>query len=189
MKIDEYQGKAMRTSPDGQDRIKNGCLGLIGESGELVDVVKKYMFQSGENPELPIDALESEIGDILWYCAQVFTGLGLKMSCYGSDFDDITAIIPQQIGFSVCSPDFEELFDLEWHCVDVSRSAQRAYHLAFVAEDKYTLAAYVHMMIFTLALICAKIGTSIQTVAERNIEKLARRYPEGFDPARSMNRE
>jgi hypothetical protein len=29
MNLNEYQKLAMRTSPDGHDRIKNGCMGLI----------------------------------------------------------------------------------------------------------------------------------------------------------------
>ena len=41
MDLNEYQRLAMRTSPDGHDRIKNGCLGLIGESGEIADIIKK----------------------------------------------------------------------------------------------------------------------------------------------------
>lgn len=53
MNLNEYQRLALRTSGAGHDRIKNGCLGLIGESGEIVDIVKKFMFQSGENPPFP----------------------------------------------------------------------------------------------------------------------------------------
>lgn len=40
MRIEEYQLLAMRTSTEGHDRVENGCLGLIGESGEIVDAVK-----------------------------------------------------------------------------------------------------------------------------------------------------
>ena len=41
----DYQRLAMRTSPDGHDRMMNGCMGLIGESGEVVDAVKKWKHQ------------------------------------------------------------------------------------------------------------------------------------------------
>lgn len=33
------------------------------------------------------------------------------------------------------------------------------------------------------------LGLSLDEIAERNIEKLRRRYPEGFDPDRSRNRD
>ena len=60
----------MRTSPwDGHDKIDNGVLGLMGEAGELIDVYKKYMYQSGLNAELPKKQLIEELGDVLWYLA------------------------------------------------------------------------------------------------------------------------
>ena len=75
MKIEEYQALAMRTSTDGHDRTLNGCMGLIGESGEIVDIVKKWKFQSGDHAEFPKDKLIDETGDVLWYCAELATGL------------------------------------------------------------------------------------------------------------------
>ncbi len=39
------------------------------------------------------------------------------------------------------------------------------------------------------ALFATALGEDIQTIMERNIEKLKGRYPEGFDKARSINRE
>ena len=80
MKTDEYQALAMRTSPDGHDRILNGCMGLIGETGEIVDLVKKWKFQSGDNAELPKDKLIDECGDVLWYCAELATGLNENLT-------------------------------------------------------------------------------------------------------------
>ena len=38
MTLNEYQHLAQRTSGPGHDRLLNGCLGLIGESGEIVDI-------------------------------------------------------------------------------------------------------------------------------------------------------
>lgn len=39
-----------------------------------------------------------------------------------------------------------------------------------------------------LALLCSALGTTLEEVMKRNIEKLMRRYPDGFDPERSVNR-
>lgn len=76
MDLNEYQRLAMRTSPNDHDRIKNGCLGLIGESGEIVDLVKKHLFQSVPGTALPVNALINEMGDVLWYCMETITGIG-----------------------------------------------------------------------------------------------------------------
>ena len=70
MKINEYQQLAMRTlNPklDRKDILINGVMGLCGESGEAIDIVKKHLAQGHE---LDRDALIKELGDIAWYLAE-----------------------------------------------------------------------------------------------------------------------
>ena len=79
---EDYQRLAMRTSPEGHDRMLNGCMGLIGEAGEVVDIVKKWKFQSGDHADLPKDKLIEECGDVLWYCAlqvRVYHMMGIPL--------------------------------------------------------------------------------------------------------------
>ena len=107
MTINEYQKLAMTTlnpALDKKDVLINGVMGLCGESGEAIDIVKKWLAQGHE---LDTEKLAKELGDIAWYLAETATALGL-------DLEDIFAA---------------------------------------------------------------------------NIEKLRKRYPEGFDPERSINRE
>lgn len=78
MNINDYQKQAERTSGslDSADQILNGVMGLNGEAGECIDIVKKCLFQGHElNREKLID----ELGDVLWYIAQTATGLGVNM--------------------------------------------------------------------------------------------------------------
>ena len=72
MTFDEYQVLAQRTSPANHDRIVKGALGLAGEAGECADYVKKHLFQ-GHN--LDCAHLVEEIGDVLWYCAELAAGI------------------------------------------------------------------------------------------------------------------
>lgn len=74
--FDEYQTNAQRTSPAGHDRVLNGVMGLNGEAGECIDIMKKYMFQGHK---LDWDKLIYELGDVLWYVAETATGLGASM--------------------------------------------------------------------------------------------------------------
>ena len=55
--------------------------------------------------------------------------------------------------------------------------------------------SYDHMaeeagdVLWYLAEIADALGLPLEEIARRNIEKLRKRYPEGFDPDRSINRE
>ena len=73
-----YQSLAQRTAATvkSEDKILNGALGLAGESGEVADHVKKALFQSHE---LDTGELIEELGDILWYCAELAEGLGVGL--------------------------------------------------------------------------------------------------------------
>ena len=106
MTINEYQKLAMTTlnpALSQKDVLINGVMGLCGESGEAIDIVKKWLAQ-GHN--LDREKLAKELGDICWYLAETATALDL----------------------------------------------------------------------------------SLEDIMAANIEKLKRRYPEGFDSARSVNR-
>lgn len=65
----EYQELALRTARkdlDSTQLLLNGALGLAGESGEVVDMIKKHLFH---NHWLDRTHLLKELGDISWYLA------------------------------------------------------------------------------------------------------------------------
>lgn len=107
MTINEYQQLALRTlNPelDKRDVLINGVMGLCGESGEAIDIVKKHLAQGHA---LDRDRLIGELGDVAWYLAET----------------------------------------------------------------------------------AAALDVDLETVLRRNIEKLQRRYPAGFDAEKSVHRE
>jgi len=80
MDLNEYQKKANRTINtmlNENDQIVNVALGLAGEAGEFVDMVKKFRFQSHEFDR---DLALKEIGDIMWYCALAARELGTPLN-------------------------------------------------------------------------------------------------------------
>ena len=79
MTINEYQKLAMTTlNPelDKKDILINGVMGLCGESGEAIDIVKKHLAQGHE---LDREHLIKELGDIAWYIAEVATVLDVEL--------------------------------------------------------------------------------------------------------------
>ena len=79
MTINEYQRLAMTTlNPElsKKDILINGVMGLCGESGEAIDIVKKWLAQGHE---LDKEKLAKELGDIAWYLAETATALDLSL--------------------------------------------------------------------------------------------------------------
>ena len=77
MTINEYQKLAMQTlnpALSQKDVLINGVMGLCGESGEAIDIVKKHLAQGHE---LDREKLAKELGDIAWYLAE--TAYALEM--------------------------------------------------------------------------------------------------------------
>jgi NTP pyrophosphatase (non-canonical NTP hydrolase) len=75
----EYQKLALRTlNPelDKKDVLINGVMGLCGESGEAIDIVKKWLAQGHE---LDREKLAKELGDIAWYLAESAWALDIPL--------------------------------------------------------------------------------------------------------------
>lgn len=106
MTINEYQKEALKIESGmakEYPRILNGLMGLNGEAGETIDILKKHYYQGH-----PLDKehLAKELGDVAWY----------------------------------------------------------------------------------IAISADAIGYDLETILQMNVDKLKARYPDGFDPERSMHR-
>ena len=55
--------------------------------------------------------------------------------------------------------------------------------------DKHHLAMELGDVAWYIAVTAQAIGYDLETVLRMNIEKLRRRYPDGFDSNKSVNRE
>lgn len=80
MTLNEYQLLAQRTADitgnDLEKKLLNGCMGMCGEAGECIDVLKKHMMQ-GHEPDF--EKMIKELGDVLWYVAETATALGVTL--------------------------------------------------------------------------------------------------------------
>ena len=75
MNVNEYQRLAMATlNPEltKRDVLINSVMGLCGESGEAIDLVKKHMMPGHDFDK---EKFANELGDIAWYLAEAATAI------------------------------------------------------------------------------------------------------------------
>ncbi len=96
MQINEYQRMAMTTlNPElsQKDVLINGVMGLCGEAGEAIDIVKKWLAQGHE---LDRASLIKELGDIAWYLAETAYALDVDLeTVLRKNIDKLKARYPQ----------------------------------------------------------------------------------------------
>jgi NTP pyrophosphatase (non-canonical NTP hydrolase) len=79
MNFSEYQKASERTMAlhrDLKELRSNFAMGLAGEAGETVDLLKKWLFHGHTVEE---DKLVKELGDVLWYVAALASSFGLNL--------------------------------------------------------------------------------------------------------------
>jgi NTP pyrophosphatase (non-canonical NTP hydrolase) len=82
MDFNDYQNKSRKTAkyPAIGHPVIYPALGLVNEAGEVAGKIKKvFRDKDGQINEETRQALKAELGDVLWYIAQVATELNLSM--------------------------------------------------------------------------------------------------------------
>ena len=88
MDLSEYQSLSRRTAtyPHAGEDITYPALGLCGEAGEVAEKVKKTIRDDGGVlSDERREALSRELGDVLWYLAQLATEAGLELDAIAAE--------------------------------------------------------------------------------------------------------
>lgn len=73
----DYQRACLRTATsDKSEWLENAIYGIIGEAGEIVDLVKKHKWQGHE---LETHEVALELGDLLWYCSLLASAINHEL--------------------------------------------------------------------------------------------------------------
>lgn len=75
MMFDDYQKEALRTASN-KRKLEVFTLGLVGEAGEVAELVKKHL---GHDQPLPREKMVKELGDVLWYLSNLANLLGINL--------------------------------------------------------------------------------------------------------------
>jgi hypothetical protein len=165
----EYHALAMRTKSHDQtpvQRLTNAALGLAGEWAEFYE-----LWYTNDNA--PVETLK-EAGDLLWYSAQATDALGLNFA------------------------------DIQWQVVTGTTNATCIKAIGTIAEIAKKAMFHGHplgdeqrdQVMDALAYIVRDVRNvlvvyrwTMEDAMQANIDKLRRRYPDGFSAEASINRE
>lgn len=73
----EFASSALQPKFKGEFGLYGFALGLGGETGEVLDAIKKRELY--ERKDIPVEHIEEELGDVMWYVANICTRYGLSL--------------------------------------------------------------------------------------------------------------
>ena len=133
--------------------------------------------------EQRVDHLEEELVDALRYCEH------LKMTFR----DSLTANDYQRMAMRTAGEDKSQFLDnaIMGLCGEVGECADivKKHHFQGHDLDCEKLKDELSDVCWYVALLATALGLNLEDVMIHNVEKLKKRYPDGFDKARSINRE
>jgi NTP pyrophosphatase (non-canonical NTP hydrolase) len=165
----DYQRDAIRSwgaTSDLKFDLQILQLGLVGEAGEVADLIKKIKGH-GHPPDR--ERLIKELGDVLWYVAVLHYALSLKERApkplhveKRKPADPPTNSIQNAIGL----------------CISAAELVQ---YIAGVGSDFGVILMFIKEM-------AEESESTLREVAQANINKLKLRYPDGFSSQASQRR-
>lgn len=181
-----YQNNALRTLNDFGTRDKlrlNAYTGIIGEYGEFFDYIKKLYTHNlkPEKKEEVCNLAPKELGDVIWYLS---TSLALYFDYSLDDiYDQITGgEYKKDTGYDVdiiyeyINKDFDKdkIFEEMMHFKIILNGLD-------VAETREEVIKVVAEILKEIARILNSLfGKRLSDVLYSNIDKLRKRYPDGF---------
>lgn len=179
MDLREYQRLAMRTANmkiSNELILANRALGLSGEASEFsAHVFRKIVF----GDSFPAVDAAKELGDVMWYAATTAEAVGLQLDELRDDGEcaKLVGLTLEKltIGLNVSAGEVADIFKkhlTHGHALETKKVASALYSVVFLVNKLAT------------ATGC---GT-LDDICRWNIDKLKKRYPEGFDEERSQKR-
>jgi len=178
--INQFENEVRRLLGAHEKEISAYALGLAGEAGEVVDLLKKSW---GHGHPLDVEKLKKELGDALWYVVALALQFGLPISAYTQRrlIDDTgpehrgsrPLLIISTVG-RVC-----RMLESNWYSGGVGIS-EAGFQKALVRDLKY-----IWDQLEQLGL---QHGLTLGGILQANVDKLRLRYPDGFSTEASIAR-
>lgn len=163
MKMTEYLELAKKTAGKRDDLYL--ALGMVGESGEIVDVLKKIVRDLNNGVDLKStlnrrDRLVDELGDFMWYCVMYHEELVDDSMVFAArPCLDLHSAVASALDLTMCCT--------EWAALALNDKPVRT-------------TGTLETALCNVSDICTAMEVSIYDVMSKNIDKLKERYPDGF---------
>lgn len=179
--VQGYENEVRRLLGAHEKEISAYALGLAGEAGEVVDLLKKSW---GHGHPLDVEKLKKELGDCLWYVVALALQFGIPIDrITPRRLIDDTA--PEHRGSRplmivgvvgrVC-----RMLEREWYSEAGAFMRAGGLEKALVRDLKY-----VWDQLEQLGL---EHGLTLGSILQANVDKLRLRYPDGFSTEASIAR-
>lgn len=164
MKLDEYQEMATSTAIY-PGTLAYPTLGLCGEAGELSVACKS----------VDDDPIHKELGDVLWYVANVADDAGLKLSevCARKTFR-FTVPTWQWTGESC-----QEICVAAGVVAENVKKTLRDNDGVLTDDRRYNIQKALKQIVVALANVASKTNSTLEACAKMNIDKLMSRRERG----------
>lgn len=176
MNLQEYIQQAQVTNDSTASKERNNLhagYGLVTEIGEIADIFKRHIFYG---KDIDIVNLKEEIGDAMWYLAIGIHARGIELELvqksskdYLSGQDSLT--------------DSQNMLMMADNASYVLFSHYKDDSLAKTEEILYLSTLY-----HCLQCLCHINGFTLEEAMDLNIQKLRKRYPDGFSKYDALNR-
>lgn len=188
--LEEYVHSAMRTAPMLLPEFESlgvFAMGLSGESGEVVDLLKKVV---GHGHDLDKEKLIKELGDVMWYLAVLGRRFDFNVERPGwRTLDEINKNARQhEFEGSGNIKTIRLSLRLDAYAGRVSDAVDHRIAGFKNPEETLSIEDLLARCWCYVALIAHRYEISLSEVATRNYQKLLARYPNGFNSEDSKNR-
>lgn len=180
-KLQEYQRLTIRTEPLSHNDylIAEFALGLICETGEVADILKKLFFH--KHP-INIQHIVEELGDTMWYLSAIANHKDIDLSTLANEavnnFDD--SLVVEKIN------PINAQMNLSSSAIKI---AQLAYSNVTINNDvKDELRKNMIIYLRSVYRIADSFDLKLTKILTANIEKLNERYQNGFSSSASIKR-
>lgn len=169
-----YREGMLRTYPQIQTEplrksLTLGLMGLAGESGEFVDLVKKHLFHG---KYLDREKALKELGDTRWYLE------ALAVAAREPEFSPYSNLSEDGLETETMALIFYVGKVIDHLALYIQGDDE--YLLRLLKENSPSFGNYLRRLYLTISTAALTLSSTVEEVEALNLAKLRARYPEGF---------